>query len=227
MKRGSSHTPEARARIAEAQRGRRRARDAGGRAAVEAAVIQRWCYSNRADPAALVLADRHYNRQKPGTPQFVPPGSCVVFLSDCGQAFWVTSWPRAEYVKHRWPGAWICSAFRSEGAGRASELIRLAVAATRAHYGEPPPLGLVTFINRDAVRPIRVRGTPTWGWTWLKAAFVEDGETEGGLLALRMPPEAMPEPLLAKPRAAWGLPLFGFPRPAPPQQQPLALEEQP
>lgn len=37
----------------------------------------RWCTSNRADPAAARLADRHYNRQKPGTPQFVPTGSCV------------------------------------------------------------------------------------------------------------------------------------------------------
>ena len=34
-----------------------------------------WSVSHRADPAALRIADRHYNRQKPGTPQFVPPGN--------------------------------------------------------------------------------------------------------------------------------------------------------
>ena len=33
-----------------------------------------WTVSHRADPSAVKLADRHYNRQKPGTPQFVPHG---------------------------------------------------------------------------------------------------------------------------------------------------------
>lgn len=172
-------------------------------------IDQQWCLSHRADPAVLPLADRHYNRQKPGSPQFVPPGSCLVLLSDCGRAFWVTSWPLAAWVKHRWAGAWVCSAFRSEGAGVASELIRQAIAATRAHYGNPPALGMVTFINRDKVKPIMVRGKPTWGWTWRKAGFVEVGETDGGLLALQMPPDAMPPPLPAKPRSVIGLPLFG------------------
>jgi hypothetical protein len=36
--------------------------------------------SHRADHRALPLADRHYNRQKPGTPQFVPPGRCMGML---------------------------------------------------------------------------------------------------------------------------------------------------
>ena len=39
-----------------------------------------WRLSHRADPEARVLADRHYNRQKPGTPQFVPPGRCLVLV---------------------------------------------------------------------------------------------------------------------------------------------------
>jgi hypothetical protein len=68
---------------------------------------------------------------------------------------------------------------------------------------------MVTFINRDKVKPIMVRGKPTWGWTWRKAGFVEVGETDGGLLALQMPPDAMPPPLPAKPRSVIGLPLFG------------------
>ena len=33
-----------------------------------------WEKSNRFDQRAREIADRHYNRQKPGTPQFVPPG---------------------------------------------------------------------------------------------------------------------------------------------------------
>jgi|KBSMisStaDraftv2_1062788.scaffolds.fasta_scaffold19968_6 hypothetical protein len=169
---------------------------------------QRWCVSHRADPAARALADRHYNRQKHGSPQFVPPGSCAVFLTDCGRAFWVTSAPIAKYVKHAWAGAWVCSAFRSEGAGTASELIRQAVAATLAHYTQAPDLGIITFINREKVRPIIVRGKPTWGWTYKKAGFRHVGETKSGLMALQMIPEDMPPPWPANSRTIIGLPLF-------------------
>lgn len=169
---------------------------------------QRWCISNRADPAAARLADRHYNRQKIGAPQFAPPGSCVVFLTDCGRAFWISSAPFAEWVKHAWAGAWICAAFRSEGAGTASSLIRQAVAATRAHYGDPPALGLVTFIDRRRVRPTMVHGEPLWGWTYRKAGFGYAGETKGGLMALQLLPQDMPAPLPALPRSMHGTPLF-------------------
>lgn len=37
-----------------------------------------WELSYKADPRAREVADRHYNRQKPGTPQFVPPGRALV-----------------------------------------------------------------------------------------------------------------------------------------------------
>jgi hypothetical protein len=147
-----------------------------------------WRISNRADPVACSIADRHYNRQKPGSPQFVPPGRCMVLLSEDATALWVTSWPFAEYVKHRWPGAWVNSCFRREGGARASDLIRDAIAATRWFYGDPPPLGIVTFIDRGKVRPRRAG----YGKCYLAAGFESDGETEGGLLAFRLKPENMP-----------------------------------
>ena len=173
-------------------------------------IEQPWCVSHRADPAAARLADRHYNRQKIGAPQFAPTGSCAVFVTACGRAFWVTSAPKAEWVKHAWAGAWLCSAFRSEGAGRASDLIRAAVAATRAHYGEPPALGIVTFIDVRRVAPIIVRGEMTWGWTWRKAGFRRVGTTKGGLIAMQMLPEDMPSPCPALPRSMHGAPLFDY-----------------
>lgn len=168
----------------------------------------RWCASHRADPAARELADRHYNRQKIGSPQFVPPGRCCVLLEQTGRAFWVTSWPFAEYVKHRWAGAWICSAFRSEDAGAASELIREALAASRAHFGEPPELGCVTFIDSRKVEPILTRGVPSFGFTWIKAGFRYVGKTEAGLLAYQILPENMPAAEPAQPRSVYTLPLF-------------------
>ena len=149
-----------------------------------------WRISNRSDPEARALADRHYNRQKPGSPQFVPPGRCLVLVTD--GAFWVTSWPFGQYVKHRWPGAWVCSAFRNERPDlwRSSDLIVAAVAMTRARYGDPPTLGMVTFVNKAKVRHKRDPGR-----CFLKAGFEPDGETAGGLLAFRLAPDRMPLPL--------------------------------
>lgn len=148
-----------------------------------------WQLSFRADPRALPLADRHYNRQKPGSPQFVPPGRCLVLLTEDAGALWVTSWPFAEHVKHRWAGAWVNSLFRRERGPLASELIREAVAATRWAFGEPPPLGMVTFIDRE-----HTRGKRNPGFCYLNAGFEPDGRTQGGLVAVRLPPERMPEP---------------------------------
>lgn len=160
-----------------------------------------WMLSNRADPRALPLADRHYSRQKPGTKQFVPPGRCVVLLTPKADALWVTSWPFAQFVKHQWAGAWTCSFFRNESPLTASELNREALAATRYVFGDPPsvdsvagPVNVVSFIDRSKVRPTRVRGRDVWGFTYLKAGWVPIGETKGGLLAFGMPADLMPEP---------------------------------
>lgn len=149
-----------------------------------------WHESHRADPRARVLADRHYNRQKVGARQFVPPGRCVVLVTRAADAFWVTSWPFAEYVKHAWAGAWMCSAFRNEGTVRSSELIREAVAVTRHQLGEPPESGMVTFVD-----PSKVRTAPAaLGWCYRKAGFEHVGETKGGLLAFQIAPDRMPPP---------------------------------
>ena len=135
------------------------------------------------------MADRHYNRQSIGADNFVPPGRCLVLKRP--QAFWVTSWPFAEYVKHAWAGAWVCSAFRDESPHPKdvlpSELIRGAVAATIAHW-TPPPLGMITFV--DASKTKRKRDP---GRCFRKAGFVEVGRTKvHGLIALQLRPEDMP-----------------------------------
>jgi len=171
-------------------------------------MIQPWCVSNRFDRAAKRLADRHYNRQTPDSPQFAPPGSCVVFLTADAKAFWITSYPKTEFTHHKWAGAWICSAFRSEGAGQATELITAALAATRAHYGDPPDLGLVTFLDARKVEPILTRGVPTFGRTWVKAGFRFVGKTKRGLLAFQILPRDMPSAIPALPRGPSGLPIF-------------------
>lgn len=106
---------------------------------------------------------------------------------------WITSWPKAEFAQHAWPGAWVCSCFRNEGAGVASEMIRDALAATRFYFGDPPPLGMITFIDERKVLPTMRHGERTWGYTYKKAGFVEVGRTKiNNLLALQILPEKMP-----------------------------------
>lgn len=151
-----------------------------------------WRISHRACPRAAAIADRHYNRQKIGSPQFVPPGRCLVLLAETetGRALWVTSWPYQEFVKHRWAGAWVCSLFRNEGAGLATDLIVQAVAATRHYFGAAPDLGMITFVD-----PRHVRRTRKPGYTFRRAGFRHVGETvDQGLLAFQLLPEDMPEP---------------------------------
>lgn len=156
-----------------------------------------WRLSYRADPAARVIADRHYNRQSIGADQFVPPGRCVVLVIPT-VAFWITSWPFAEYVKHAWGGAWMCSAFRNERRDLhlSSDLITEALSATR-FYWDPPREGMTTFVNPDKTKRKRDPGR-----CFLRAGFHVSGtrdccadkprETAGGLVALHMSQADMP-----------------------------------
>lgn len=147
-----------------------------------------WRLATRADPTGRALADRHYNRQKPGSAQFVPPGRCLVLTTP--DAVWVTSWPFPQFVRHAWAGAWVNSLFRREGGDAlASELIRQAVAATRWRWPDVPELGIVTFVD-----PAKVRHKRDPGRCYRHAGFRRVGATKGGLAVWQMRPEEMPEP---------------------------------
>ena len=147
-----------------------------------------WTISHRADKKARVIADRHYNRQKPGTPQFVPPGRCFVLRQK--RAVWVTSWPFAQYVKHAWPGAWVNSCFRRQGGRQiASEMIWDAVAATRWYWPDIPEQGLITFVDES-----KVRAKEKIGRCYLETGFHHVGFSKGGLWAFQMLPGEMPLP---------------------------------
>jgi hypothetical protein len=152
----------------------------------ETTQARHWCLSHRADPESREIADRHYNRQKIGTPQFVPPGRCLVLKGIQGKALWVTSWPFAEYVKHAWAGAWVNSLFRNEGEGLSSELIREAIAVTLTVW-EAPALGLITFVDATKTRHKRDPGR-----CYRRAGLSHVGFTKGGLWAFQMLPGAMP-----------------------------------
>lgn len=154
--------------------------------------VNPWHLSSRFDPPAVRIADRHYSRETPGSPQFVAPGRNIVLITPEHNAVWVTRWP--EYTQHAWPGAWECSCFRNESEGQylSSSLIRSAVAATRFFMGGPPCQGMITFIDASKVRHKRDPGR----------CFVRAGiprarppTTKGGLIALQLLGADMPAPL--------------------------------
>lgn len=165
----------------------------------------KWYLSDRFDPRAAQIADRHYNRQKIGTPGFAPPGRCLVLLTEKADALWITSYPFAEYVKHEWAGAWVCSCFRNENQYNrknkdghlSSRLILEAVAVTRWYAlhmdnWDEPDLGMITFID-----PAKVKAKARLGECYLQAGFQVVGETKmNHLLALQLLPEDMPEPCM-------------------------------
>lgn len=150
-----------------------------------------WRLSHRFDRRALPLADRHYNRQEIGSPQFVPPGSPIVLLTEAADALWVSLRQKTEFMDHDWPGAWMNTLFRNESPFLSSELIREAVAATLGIWGTPPPQGFVTFIDTKKVRHKRDPGR-----CYRKAGFKPVGFTKTNrLLVLQLLPAAMPEPI--------------------------------
>jgi hypothetical protein len=85
-------------------------------------------------------------------------------------------------------GAWMCAIFRNESPHLSSELIREAVAATRFYWGEPPDLGMITFVDAGKVRHKRDPGR-----CYLRAGFHNIGKNKGGQVVLQLRPEAMPE----------------------------------
>jgi hypothetical protein len=173
-----------------------------------------WIKSSRFDPQACVVADRHYNRQKIGSPQFVPPGGCLVLATARYGALWVTSTPKPEYVKHAWAGSWVNSLFRNEDRSvLSSALITEAVSASVAVLGAPPkegwvcvdtlpagvhgPLrhrwqrgGIVTFVDADKTKKKRDPGR-----CYVRAGWEHVGFTKGGLWAFQLPPDKFPEPI--------------------------------
>lgn len=161
-------------------------------------MTSRWHVSHRADPRALPLANRHYTRQSPESPQFVQPGRCLVLLTAGADALWVTSWPYPELVFHGRGDAWVCTLFRNESPHLASELILEAVAATRWRYGDPPGGGVLTFLDPASVRPKQdygrasQAGTSRPGRCFLKAGFHEVGRTRRGLLIFHLAPGDCP-----------------------------------
>ena len=148
-------------------------------------IAQHWTHVHHCDIRARLMADRHYSRQTPGAREFVGNGHKIVLLQ-----FLADGTPAAVWASHRpVPGkavrpdgrdVWACTLFRVEHRTvHASVLISEAVAITKFFWGDVMPKdGFYTTINSKKVAPIQRHGKPLWGYSWLKAGWVESGVTK-------------------------------------------------
>lgn len=127
-----------------------------------------WWVVGLQDPRARRLADAHYPRQTPGSPQMLPPGDRLLMLTLDELAVWGVC-HNLDPVGGR---QWRVTLFRREKGAclRCSDLVRLATAKTcaywRSHYGCLPPVPLTTEVD-----PRRVRRKRDPGRCFLRAGW--------------------------------------------------------
>jgi len=145
-----------------------------------------WLVSNKYDRDGARLADGHYSRRTPGSPQFMPPGETIVLVVPGGVA--VFGWWRPDPFACTRLGmratsgldGWTCSIFRNpEGTSlRSSDLVlaaerHLADAEARGDtHGPCGPDGMLSWVwpRKLKPRPGVEHSNPGWcfqvaGWT--------------------------------------------------------------
>jgi len=124
-----------------------------------------WLLTHKGDRACRQLADRHYTRQTIGSPQFCRPGRNLVLRTAAGDAVWVT-WAG---IRDDGLQAWECTIFRNESQYLSRDMVRAAVAATISEWGQPPPNGIITYVDQSKVR------SSNPGFCFLSAGFHKMG----------------------------------------------------
>lgn len=116
-----------------------------------------WRVSHKYDKAGAKLADGHYSRRTPGSPQFMPPGETRVLVTPCERAVfgWWRPHPTSGLRAMNGLDGWTCSIFRNTGAGRSSDLILAAECELVAYANDTwagtehapcGPDGLLTYV---------------------------------------------------------------------------------
>lgn len=135
-----------------------------------------WIVTHKGDRACRLLADRHYSRQRVGALMFTRPGRNLVLRTPVGDAVWVT-WSG---IRDDGLQAWECTIFRNESSNLSSDMIRAAVTATIAEWGQPPPDGIITYVDKSKVR------SRNPGFCFLSAGFQRIGRSKRrGLILLQ------------------------------------------
>lgn len=132
--------------------------------------------SGKFDEVGVSLADKHYSRRKPGSPQFMPPGQTIVLVShDLRAVFgWWRPHPDAGITPMNGLDGWTCTIFRNEGPLLSSTMILDAERAIFARGHGCGPDGLLTYVG---VREVRSSNP---GYCFLRAGWRKDGWSADG-----------------------------------------------
>lgn len=108
-----------------------------------------WLRVKKFDARACALADRHYSRRKPGSPQFMPPGKTIVLLTPDEQAVfgWWRPDPASGLVAMNGLDGWTCTIFRREGGPWVASSLVLGAEEALKEYGDGcGPSGMLTYV---------------------------------------------------------------------------------
>lgn len=119
---------------------------------------------------ARKLADRHYSRQKPGTPLFVGPGEKLVLITPDYKALFC--WRKCLFRMDGQEGV-ECTLFRNEGGELSSELIR---EACRWAWERWRGVRLFTYVDSRKIK------SQNPGYCFLKAGWQRCGQSKNGLI---------------------------------------------
>lgn len=114
-----------------------------------------WRRVTKFDPVACKLADGHYSRRKPGSPQFMPPGQTIAMLygSDAVWGWWRPH-PDSGLRAMNGLDGWTCTIFRNCSDVLSSDLILDAeLAWSLAGHGIGPD-GMLTYVWDKKVRSV-------------------------------------------------------------------------
>jgi hypothetical protein len=106
-----------------------------------------WRVVGKFDPRTARLADGHYSRRKPGSPQFMPPGQTLILLSydELAVFGWWRPHPDAGLPSMNGLDGWTCTIFRNTGPILSSQLILAAEKELLERY-DCGPDGLLTYV---------------------------------------------------------------------------------
>ncbi len=118
------------------------------------------------------MADRHYSRNKVGSPQFCVPGRNLVLRSAIGDVLFVWIWQ--QYRRDNQKG-YYCSIFRNESMRLSSEIILEAEKRAVEKWGTNR---FFTFVNAEKIKSVNP------GYCFKKAGWKREGFTKGGKIIL-------------------------------------------
>lgn len=123
------------------------------------------------DAECAEFADRHYSRQKLGSPQFAPPGETLILRNNAATVLFV--WCRQLQERADKQVGVNCTIFRNESKRLSSEIIWEAEDYARRKWGK---IRAFTYIDANKIK------SKNPGYCFKRAGWMKCGESANGKL---------------------------------------------